>query len=635
VSFEDGHSLQSRPANRADWAGWMWRLALCAGLSAIALLGITIADWSLRERVLLAVAIVLAFIVGLLLKHHRLSGQRLAAEQRQLAVAVNNIPQGLVLYDASARIVTCNQPYLDMFGLSPEVVKPGCTMQRLIAHRKETGSFDGDIDEFCNAIIRNVSLGKATRQLTEAPGGRAIEIVNKPLQSGGWLAMIEDITARTRADEKIAHMAHYDALTDLPNRVLFRERLEQSLKASRPGEQLAVMYIDIDEFKSVNDALGHPIGDELLKNIADRLRACLRERDVAARLGGDEFAVIQTAVRSQSETTELVHDIYQAIREPMDCVGHLISTDASIGIALAPGDGVDIDQLLKNADLALYGAKGDGRRTYRFFEAGMDARAKARRSLELELRQAISEGGFDLYYQPVVNLEDGKVSCCEALLRWRHPERGMISPAEFIPVAEETGLINELGHWVLETACTEAANWPDHVSVAVNVSPVQFKSQTLALNVASALAASGLPACRLELEITEAVLIRDDEVALDALHQLRALGVRIALDDFGTGYSSLSYLQRFPFDKIKIDRAFIKDLAAAGASSSIVQAVVNIAAASDMTTTAEGVETEQQRNLLHVLGCTEMQGYLFSPAIPAGEIRQLLHSHRDRAVSAA
>jgi diguanylate cyclase (GGDEF)-like protein len=592
-------------------------------------------DWSLRERVLLAVAVALAVVVGLLLKRHRLSGRRLEAERRQLAVAVNNIPQGLVLYDASARIITCNQPYLDMFGLSPEVVKPGCTMQRLIGHRKETGSFDGNIDEFCNAIIRNVSLGKATRQLTEAPGGRAIEIVNKPLQSGGWLATIEDITARTRADEKIAHMAHYDALTDLPNRVLFRERLEQALKAIRPGEQLAVMYIDIDEFKSVNDALGHPIGDELLKNIAERLRICLRESDVAARLGGDEFAVIQTAIRGQSETTQLVHRIYQAIREPMECVGHLITTDASIGIALAPGDGLDIDQLLKNADLALYGAKGDGRRTYRFFEAGMDARAKARRSLEVELRQAITEGGFELYYQPVVNLEDGRISCCEALLRWRHPQRGMISPAEFIPIAEESGMIGELGHWVLDTACAEAANWPDEVHVAVNVSPAQFKSQTLALNVASALAASGLAASRLELEITEAVLIRDDEVALEALHQLRALGVRIALDDFGTGYSSLSYLQRFPFDKIKIDRAFIKDLAGAGASSTIVQAVVNIAAASDMTTTAEGVETEQQRNLLYILGCTEMQGYLFSPAIPAIELRQLLRSHRGRAVSAA
>jgi len=335
--------------------------------------------------------------------------------------------------------------------------------------------------------------------------------------------------------------------------------------------------------------------------------------------------VIQTAIKSQSETTELVDKIHSAIRQPFECTGHLITTDASIGIALASGDGLDLDQLLRNADLALYGAKGDGRRTYRFFEAGMDARAKERRILELELRQAISDGSLEAWYQPVLNLENNRVSSCEALLRWRHPERGMISPAEFIPIAEEeTGLINQLGHWVLNAACAEAANWPDEVRVAVNVSPIQFRSQTLALNVAAALAASGLSAGRLELEITEAVLIRDDEAALEILHQLRKLGVRIALDDFGTGYSSLSYLQRFPFDKIKIDRSFIRDLAGAGSSSSIVQAVVNIAAASDMTTTAEGVETEQQRNLLYILGCTEMQGFLFSPAIPAVEIRRLL-----------
>ena len=285
-----------------------------------------------------------------------------------------------------------------------------------------------------------------------------------------------------------------------------------------------MLYIDIDEFKSINDALGHPVGDELLKAVAERLRGCLEETDVAARLGGDEFAVIQTAIKEQSETTALVDQIHLAIRQPFECMGHLITTDASIGIALAPGDGVDLDQLLKNADLALYGAKGDGRRTYRFFEAGMDHRARARRSLELELRQAISDGGFETYYQPVVNLEDGKISSCEALLRWRHPERGMISPAEFIPVAEDSGLINQLGLWVLNTACAEAATWPDHVRVAVNVSPVQFRSQSLALNVAAALAASGLPASRLELEITEAVLIRDDEAALDMLHQLRSAG---------------------------------------------------------------------------------------------------------------
>ncbi len=625
MSIDSGHQLPSGSANSAEKAGMVSGLAACCVLlAAVVLADLVISEWSVREHILFALVAVLAGIVSLLLRRYRLTGQRLAAERRQLAIAVNNIPQGLVLYDASARIIICNQPYMEMFGLSPEVVKQGCSMQRLIEHRKETGSFDGDVDAFCNAIIHKVSLGKATRQLTEAPGGRAIEIINRPLKAGGWVATIEDITERTRADEKIAHLAHYDALTDLPNRVLFRERLEQFLKAMRPDEQLAVLYIDIDEFKGINDALGHPVGDELLIGIAERLRGCLTENDVAARLGGDEFAVIQGAIRNQSETTELVAKIHSAIRQPIDCIGHLITTDASIGIALAPGDGIDLDQLLRNADLALYGAKGDGRRTYRFFEPGMDARAKARRSLELELRQAISDGGLEVYYQPVVNLDDGKISSCEALLRWRHPERGMISPAEFIPVAEDTGLINQIGHFVLNTACAEAVNWPDGVRVAVNVSPLQFRSQTLALNVASALAASGLAASRLELEITEAVLIRDDEAALEVLHQLRKPGVRIALDDFGTGYSSLSYLQRFPFDKIKIDRSFIRDLAGAGASSSIVQAVVNIAAASDMTTTAEGVETEQQKNLLTILGCTEMQGFLFSPAIPAVEIRRLL-----------
>ncbi|WP_407146893.1 putative bifunctional diguanylate cyclase/phosphodiesterase [Bradyrhizobium sp. ORS 86] len=610
-------------------------LAFCAGLLVGSLLGSATSSWSVREGLLMAAVAILGVIVFLVLKRHQISDERLAVERRNLSTAVNNIPQGLVLYDASARIIICNRTYLEMFGLSPDIAKPGCTMQRLIAHRQETGSFDGDVDEFCNAIIRNVALGKATRQLTEAPGGRAIEIVNKPLPQGGWVATIEDITERTRADEKIAHMAHYDALTDLPNRVLFRERLEQALKAIRPGEQLAVMYIDIDEFKSVNDAFGHDIGDELLKAIADRLSSCLKDTDVVARLGGDEFAVIQTAIRNHTETMQLLAAIYQTIREPIDCVGHLITTDASVGIAVAPADGLELDQLLRNADLALHGAKSDGRRTYRFFEAGMDARAKARRSLELELRRAIADGSFELHYQPLLHLEAGQVRCCEALLRWRHPERGTISPADFIPVAEETGLINDIGHWVLNSACREAVNWPDHVHVAVNVSPIQFKSQTLALNVAAALAASGLPASRLELEITEAVLIRDDDAALDILHQLRGLGVRIALDDFGTGYSSLSYLQRFPFDKIKIDRAFIKDLAGAGASSTIVQAVVNIAAASDMTTTAEGVETEQQRNMLRILGCTEMQGYLFSRPVPAVEIRKLLSSRRENVASVA
>ncbi len=361
-----------------------------------------------------------------------------------------------------------------------------------------------------------------------------------------------------------------------------------------------------------------------MKAVASRLQACIRETDFVARLGGDEFAIVQTGIGQPDDVVDLVKRIYAAIREPYECLGHRIATDASIGIALAPSDGSDLDQLLKSADLAMYGAKADGRRTYRFFEPGMDARVKARRTLELDLRQALAEGGFELHYQPVIDCETGGIAGCEALLRWNHPVRGMISPAEFIPVAEDTGLICEIGDWVIATACAEAVNWPPHVKLAVNVSPVQFRSHGFSLKVANALVVTGLSAKRLELEITEAVLIRDDDAALAMLQHLRAIGVRIALDDFGTGYSSLSYLQRFPFDKIKIDRCFVNDIAEARGSSTIVQAVINIAKARDMTTTAEGVETEAQKQALIAFGCTEMQGYLFSPARPVAEIRKLL-----------
>jgi diguanylate cyclase (GGDEF)-like protein len=602
-----------------------------------------LADWREQTRFLIGAAALAALVIGFTLflivrtlsRHHKGAEQRLALEKLRLDTAINNMTQGLLLYDSSARLVICNQRYLEMYGLSPEVVKPGCSFRDIIVHRKETGSFEGDVDEFCSAIRRNLAQGKVTHTLTESPDGRSIMIVNRPLPTGGWVATLEDITERRRSDQRIAHLAHYDALTDLPNRTLFREQLEQALKRVERGEQLAVLYIDIDEFKSVNDTLGHSVGDELLKAVADRLRGCLRETDLVARLGGDEFAIIQAAPRGPADVTGLVMRIYQAIRAPYECVGHLLTTDASIGIALAPDNGTDLDQLLKNADLAMYGAKADGRRTYRFFEPGMDARVKAFRALELDLRQAIADGGFEIHYQPVVDLRDNKVSGCEALLRWRHPRLGMIPPAQFIPVAEDTGLINQLGEWVLTTACAEAARWPDHVKLAVNVSPVQFRSNTLALKVAAALASSGLAANRLELEITETVLIRDDEAALAMLHELRNLGVRIALDDFGTGYSSLSYLQRFPFDKIKIDRCFIKDIAEPESSSCIVQAVVNIAADRNMSTTAEGVETAQQLEILRKLGCTEMQGYLFSPAIPAVEVPRLFFPPRQKSLAVA
>ena len=595
-----------------------------------------LADWREQTRYLVVVAGLSVFVVAviLFLVVRKLSQQH-QLEKRRLDTAVNNIPQGLVVYDALARVTVCNRRYLEMFGLSPDVAKPGCTMRDLISHRKQTGSFDGDVEEFCAAIIRNVRLGKVTHQITEAPGGRSILIINQPLEAGGWVATIEDVTERRRSEEQIRHLAHYDALTNLPNRALFHEKLKQELARMAAGAQLAVLYIDIDEFKSVNDTLGHLIGDELLKSVAASLSQCAAASDFVARLGGDEFAIVQTAVKTPADVTGLVTRVFDAIREPYECLGHQVTTDASIGIALAPQHGGDLDQILKNADLAMYAAKSAGRRTYRFFEPAMDAQVKARRNLEMDLRQAIADGVLEVYYQPGISLQDNKITGCEALLRWRHSERGMISPAEFIPIAEDTGLINQLGEWVLTTACAEAATWPDHIKLAVNVSPVQFKSGTFALKIVAALAASGLAANRLELEITEAVLIRDDEAALAILHQLRTIGVRIALDDFGTGYSSLSYLKRFPFDKIKIDRCFIGDLAEIDGSSAIVQAVVNIAAARNMTTTAEGVETLEQQELLRTLGCTEMQGYLFSAAKPGPEVRKLFGPRPERAAAVA
>jgi diguanylate cyclase (GGDEF)-like protein len=600
-----------------------------------------LADWRAQTRslvgaaglVTLAIAFTLFLIVRKLSKQHANSERRLALEKERLDTAINNMTQGLLLYDKDARIVLCNQRYLEMYHLSADVVKPGCHFRDLIAHRKETGSFGGNVDEFVTNVLRNVAEKRATNSVVVTADGRSVQIVNRPLANGGWVATQEDITERRHAEQQITHLAHHDALTDLPNRALFRERLEQELERARRGEQLAVLYIDIDEFKSVNDSLGHPAGDELLKAVASRLQSCVREADFVARLGGDEFAIVQTGIKQPCDVVDLVRRIYEAIREPYECLGHQVATDASIGIALAPNDGTDLDQLLKSADLAMYGAKADGRRTYRFFEPEMDARVKARRTLELDIRQAIADGAFELHYQPVINAGSSEIVGCEALLRWNHPVRGMISPAEFIPIAEETGLICELGDWVLSTACAEATNWPPGIKLAVNVSPVQFRSHGFSLKVANALATTGLSANRLELEITEAVLIRDDEAALAMLQHLRALGVRIALDDFGTGYSSLSYLQRFPFDKIKIDRCFVNDIAETEGSSTIVQAVINIARSRNMTTTAEGVETEQQREMLLSLGCTEMQGYLFSRPRPIAEIRKLLSKTKNVAAA--
>ena len=436
--------------------------------------------------------------------------------------------------------------------------------------------------------------------------------------------LLEHLAARQKLEAQLTHMAHHDGLTSLPNRVLFRQEMERELARARGGEAVAVLCIDLDHFKRVNDTLGHAAGDALLQGAADRLRACVRETDIVARLGGDEFAIVQLQADQPRAATVLAERLIADLSRPFDIEGHQVVVGASVGIALAPSDGTEADQLMKSADMALYRAKADGRGVLRYFESEMDAKMQARRALELDLRKALVEHEFELFYQPIVDLQSNRVSGFEALLRWNHPTQGLISPADFIPIAEDMGLITPLGEWVLRQACREAAGWPERVKVAVNLSPAQFKSKALALVVTTALADSGLAPDRLELEITESVLLQDNDTVRGILHQLRGLGVRISMDDFGTGYSSLSYLRSFPFDKIKIDQSFVRDMGQHDDSIAIVRAVAGLGRNLGMSTTAEGVETNEQLGRLRQEGCTEVQGYLFSRPLPASEVPRLL-----------
>jgi diguanylate cyclase (GGDEF)-like protein len=434
----------------------------------------------------------------------------------------------------------------------------------------------------------------------------------------------EETAERARAEALVTHMAHHDALTLLPNRVRFRESLQQDLLRARPEQPIAVLCLDLDDFKAVNDTLGHPIGDALLKSVAQRLARCLHETDTVARLGGDEFAIVQVSGAQPVAATVLAQHLIETLAEPFEVEGHSVVIGTSIGMALAPNDGSDPDELLKNADMALYRAKAEGRGTYRFFEAKMDADMQARRLLEVDLRGALARNEFEVHYQALVDLASAKLNGFEALLRWRHPQRGLVSPAQFIPLAEEIGIIAPIGAWVLRQACTDAAGWPGELTVAVNLSPVQFKSKTLSLDVVAALGASGLPARRLELEITEAVMLQDTETTLATLNELKALGARISMDDFGTGYSSLSYLRKFPFDKIKIDQSFIRDLASRPESLAIVRAVAGLGSTLGIATTAEGVETMEQLRAVRAEGCTQVQGFLLGRPKPASLIPAML-----------
>ncbi|MCJ2088934.1 EAL domain-containing protein [Methylobacterium sp. E-005] len=476
--------------------------------------------------------------------------------------------------------------------------------------------------------LRHTLSQRQPRTLEVRGADHTVQAELQPVAGGSWVVTLEDVSTRKASEARADEMARLDPLTGLPNRLLLRERLAEALaRLARTGEACALLLIDLDRFKPVNDTLGHPIGDALLEKVADRLRSTVRPTDTVARIGGDEFVILQAGVRDAAGTQALARRIVDLIGRTYMVEGHLLTIGASVGVALAPEDGADADRLLKNADLALYRAKLDGRGTYRFFEPEMDARMQARRKLELDMRQALARREFQLHYQPQLQLESGRLIGCEALIRWRHPDRGLVSPLDFIPLAEEIGLIVPIGEWVIRQACRDAMTWPAHMSVAVNVSPAQFKSDRLVETIISALASSGLPAQRLEVEITEGVLLQENEKTLQTLHRLRELGVRVSMDDFGTGYSSLSYLRSFPFDKIKIDRSFVKDLATKPDGEAIIRAIAGLGKSLGMTTVAEGVETPEQMQRIRLEGCTDVQGYLISRPVPTEDLLQVLAAY--------
>ena len=549
----------------------------------------------------------------------------------QFDSAINNMSHGLCFFDPAHRLIVCNDRYVEMYDLPRDRIGPGISLAEIVDMRFEAGSFPAmSKEEYLHWRAKVAVSAEPTDSVIELRNGRTFKIRHRPMPDGGWVATHEDITEQRQSEVKIEYMAHHDSLTDLANRVLLNERLEQALGHRIHREEIvAVHHLDLDQFKAVNDTFGHLAGDKLLKIVAGRLRGLVRDTDTIARMGGDEFVIVQGPIRDPAEATSLAQRIIALISEPYDLDGHQAVIGASIGIAVGPGDGLRPDKLLRNADLALYRAKGDGRGTFRFFEPAMDQQMQARRIMEQDLRKALAAGEFELYYQPVVNLASNEISGFEALIRWNHPEKGMVAPATFIPLAEEIGFIVAIGEWVIRQACSTAAKWPGDLHVAVNISAAQFRSPGLMQVIVGALATSGLHPTRLEIEITETVLLQNKETTLELLHQLRALGVRIAMDDFGTGYSSLTYLQCFPFDKIKIDRSFVKDITENTGSLNIVRAVAALANGMGMTATAEGVETSEQLDKITSEGCTEMQGYLFSKPLPATEIERLFLSGRE------
>ncbi|MBB5692152.1 bifunctional diguanylate cyclase/phosphodiesterase [Muricoccus pecuniae] len=603
-----------------DWAlEAVWIAAGATLTCATTLLVVLLVSRRLRDQERLEKA-----MAALRVDEERQRAEReLAAQHARFVAALGNMSQGLLMFDAEGRLSLANAAMHRLFALSTNRLERGMTPAEIIGAMVREGNLHGESAHFLHAAyMARVAQGLATRYSRRLSDGRFLSIGFTPFE-GGWLTEIEDVTERQRADERIAHMASHDSLTGLPNRLALRMRMEEALSRAGQGGPFAVLCLDLDHFKDVNDTMGHLAGDRLLCLVAERLRGLAREEDMIARLGGDEFAILAQPSGSALLLREMAERVVEALSEPFLIEGQPVLIGTSLGIAQAPADGTDAETLMKKADLALYRAKGDGRGRARLFEPAMEQQLVERRRLESELREALLRGQLELFYQPLVQVATRRIIGFEALMRWRHPGRGMVPPGEFIPAAEENGLIVQMGEWALLQACREAARWPDGLRVGVNLSPVQFRSKRLEAAVEAALAASGLEPGRLELEITESSVMHDPEATLALIGRFRAMGVRVAMDDFGTGHSSLAYLRHFPFDKVKLDMAFIREIEQP-ANLAIVRAVTGIAESMAIGTTAEGVETEAQFATIAREGCAEAQGYLFGAPCPAEAIPALL-----------
>jgi len=622
-------------AGRAYGRPWIFQLqaTLCFGSTVIAL-ALRGTPYYMAMSVLCAAFLVAAMQISANL--HRIFMQALMAREREAALAgqfdtaLNNMPHGLCMFGADGRLAVMNHRFSEMMNLSADSVQGGPNAPDIIAACVASGSISSASGSM---ILSEIQSSQARDMITTDPDvtrNRSLSWTFQPMENGGTVVLLEDVTERRDAEAKISHLARYDELTELPNRVNFRDEIGRLLAIQQGADRLsALLFIDLDQFKQVNDTLGHPCGDQLLCAVASRLREMLRPEDFVARFGGDEFVVFQQNIHSAEDAAGLARRIVDRLSERYKIDNHLVEIGASVGIAMtAPG--VSADTLLKNADMALYRAKADGRGTYCFFRDEMAQTVEARRILELDLRKALANEEFELYYQPLVNLKSGKISTCETLLRWNHPVRGTVSPIDIIPIAEDMGLIVDLGRWILRKACMECMKWPAGVSVAVNFSPQQFHQRDILSEVRYALEVSGLAAERLEIEITESSLLRNTQLTHDVLAQLHALGVRISLDDFGTGYSSLSYLHNFPLQKVKIDRSFLEGIDS-DRPLTLLRGVARLSADLGMSVVVEGIETNEQLERISADGTvTEAQGYLFSRPVPAVRIRQLLNASHGR-----